>query len=90
MRALLSLAKKFLAAVLPGVIRPLHALWNEILGFLFLVLAVMMVRPVWQSWKEIDQGPEHFLRFLLSAFMLAVMLGFAVHAFWKARRIQRG
>jgi len=90
MKALFSLAKKFLAAVLPGVVRPLHALWNEVLGFLFLALAVVMVRPVWRGWKEIGQGPEHFLRFLLSAFMLAVLLGFAVHAFWKARRIQRG
>lgn len=90
MKALLSLARKFLAAVLPGVIRPLQALWNEILGLLFLALAVIMVRPVWHGWREMDEGPEHFLRFLLSAFMLAVMLGFAVHAFWKARRIDRG
>lgn len=83
------LAKKFLTAVLPGVLRPLHSLWNEILGFLFFLLAVMMVRPVWQGWKEMGQGPEHMLRFLLSAFMLMLMLGFSIHAFWKARRISR-
>lgn len=90
MTAFFRLAKKFLAAVLPGVIRPLHSLWNEVLGFLFFLLAVMMIRPVWTGWKEIDQGPEHLLRFLLSAFMLVMMLGFAIHAFWKARRISRG
>ncbi len=88
--ALLSLAKKFLASVLPGVIRPLHSLWNEILGFLFFLLAVMMIRPVWTGWKELSQGPEHLLRFLLSAFMFAILLGFSIHAFWKARRISRG
>lgn len=90
MPALLNLAKKFLAAVLPGIIRPLHSLWNEVLGFLFFLLAVMMVRPVWMGWKELDQGPEHLLRFLLSAFMFSILLGFAIHAFWKARKISRG
>lgn len=86
---MIGLAKKFFAAVLPGIIRPLHSLWNEVLGFLFLLLAVLMVRPVWQGWKEMEQGPEHVLRFLLSAFMFAVMVGFCIHAFWKARRISR-
>jgi type VI protein secretion system component VasK len=90
MAALLTLAKKFLSAVLPGVIRPLHSLWNEVLGFLFFLLAVMMVRPVWTGWKELDQGAEHLLRFLLSAFMFVILLGFSIHAFWKARRISRG
>ncbi len=87
---MLSLAKKFFVAVLPGVIRPLHSLWNEILGFLFFLLAEMMIRPVWTGWKELSHGPEHLLRFLLSAFMFAILLGFAIHAFWKARRISRG
>jgi len=87
---MIDVAKKFLAAVLPGILRPLHSLWNEILGFLFFLLAVLMIRPVWQGWREMHQGPEHVLRFLLSAFMLAVMLGFSLHAFWKARRISRG
>lgn len=87
---MIDMAKKFLAAVLPGIVRPLHSLWNEILGFLFFLLAVLMVRPVWQGWKELDQGPEHVLRFLLSVFMLSVMLGFSIHAFLKARRISRG
>jgi len=90
MKPSIGLARKFLEAVLPGVIRPLHSLWNEILGFLFLLLAILMVRPVWRGWQEIDQGPEHLLRFLLSVFMFAVMLGFGIHAFWKARRISRG
>jgi type VI protein secretion system component VasK len=89
MQAFLRLARKFFEAVLPGVIRPLHSLWNEMLGFLFFLLAILMVRPVWRGWKELEQGPEYLLRFLLSAFMLALMLGFSIHAFWKARRISR-
>ena len=35
------LISKFLSHVLPGVVRPLHALWNEVIGFLFIVFAVV-------------------------------------------------
>jgi type VI protein secretion system component VasK len=83
------LIKKFVQAVLPGVIKPLHALWNELLGFLFLVLALMLVRPVWRSYQEMGGGPAQLVKFLLGAFFFATMLAFGLHAFWKARRISR-
>lgn len=41
---MLSTAKRFLGHVVPGVIRPIHILWNQVIGFFFLVLAVL--RPV--------------------------------------------
>lgn len=83
------LAKKFVQAVLPGVIKPLHALWNELLGFLFLALALMLIRPVWRNYHEIGGDPAQFVKFLLSAIFFLTMLGFGLHAFWKARRISR-
>ncbi len=83
------LVKKFIQAVLPGVIKPLHSLWNELLGFLFLALAVMLVRPVWRNYHEIEGDPAQFIKFLLSAIFFLTMLGFGLHAFWKARRISR-
>ena len=33
------LVNRFLGHVLPGIIRPMHALWNEVIGFVFIVLA---------------------------------------------------
>ncbi len=86
---MLRLVKKFIQAVLPGVIKPLHSLWNELLGFLFLALAVMLVRPVWRNYHEIEGDPAQFIKFLLSAIFFLTMLGFGLHAFWKARRISR-
>ena len=84
-----TLANKFCQAVLPRVFKPLHVLWNEMIGFLFLAFAVLLIRPVWRSYKELDDDPANLIKLVLSAFFLAVMLGFGLHAFWKARKIAR-
>jgi hypothetical protein len=84
-----ALIGKFLRAVLPGIVKPLHSLWNEVLGALFLTLAIVLVRPIWRGYQEMDRDPAHLLKFLLTVFFFLVMLGFGLHAFWKARRITR-
>ena len=38
-----SMAKKFLGHVMPGVIRPIHILWNQVIGFFFIVLALLPI-----------------------------------------------
>jgi hypothetical protein len=87
--SMFGLARKFFQAVLPGVIKPLHSLWNELLGFLFLAFALLLVRSVWRNYHEIEGDPAQFIKFLLSAFFFLTMLGFGLHAFWKARRISK-
>ena len=37
----MGMVSKFLGHVVPGVIKPLHALWNQVIGFLFLVFALL-------------------------------------------------
>jgi len=32
------MVNRFLGHVLPGIVRPMHALWNEVIGFFFLSL----------------------------------------------------
>ena len=32
---------RFMEHVMPGVVRPLRVLWHEIIGFIFIVLAVI-------------------------------------------------
>ena len=76
--------RKFLTSVVPGIVKPLHALWNEVIGFLFIVLGLLSARPVWQAYHEGD-----VVKFLLSGFFGIVMLSFGVHGFWKARKITR-
>ena len=84
-----ALIGKFLRAVLPGIVKPLHSLWNEVLGALFLCFAIVLIRPIWRGYQEMGRDSAHFLKFVLSVFFFLVMFGFGVHAFWKARRISR-
>jgi hypothetical protein len=84
-----ALIKKFLAHVLPNVIKPLHALWNQMIGFLFLALAAMLIRPALHSWQTLDDDFANLMKFLLILFFLAILLFFGVQAFWRARRISR-
>lgn len=83
------MVKKFLQAFLPGIIKPLHSLWNEILGFMFIAIAVLLIRALWRGYQEIDLGLAHLIKFVLGVFFFLVMLGFGLHAFWRARRISK-
>ncbi len=85
----LNKAKKFMQTVVPAVIKPLHSLWNEVIGFLFLALSAILLRPTWRAYHEMGTDPAHLVKFLLIVFFLVVMLGFGLHAFWKARKISR-
>lgn len=84
-----SKARKFLQTVVPAVVKPLHSLWNEIIGFLFIAFAAILLRPIWRSYHEMDTDPAHFIKFLLTVFFFVVMLAFGIHGLWKARKISR-
>jgi hypothetical protein len=86
---MLGVAKKFFSHVMPGIVRPLHALWNEVLGFVFLAFGVLLIRPVYQAWKALDGDPANFIRLFLSGFFCLLMLGLGLQAFLKARKISR-
>lgn len=86
------LVKKFLEMVMPGVIKPLHALWNEIIGFLFLAIAVFMIRPTWKAYQKFqtDADPgEAIVGLVGGGALILVGLVFGLQGFWKARRISR-
>ena len=81
---MLSKAKQLLGHVIPGVIRPLHILWNQVIGFFFLVIAVI---PVPSTIRAYNEG--NMPRFLLSATFVAIMGSFGLSSFWRARKISR-
>jgi hypothetical protein len=80
---------KFLHHVVPGVIRPLHALWNEIIGFLFIVLALMAVPSIYRGIREFDGDAESVFRVGLGCFFALVMAYFGISSFLRARKISR-
>jgi len=84
-----SKAHKFLQTVVPAVVKPLHSLWNEVIGFLFIAFAAILIRPMWRGYHEMQTDPAHPSKFILTVFFFLVMLSFGIHAFWKARKISR-
>ena len=86
---MVKLARQFLGHVLPGVIRPLHVLWNEVIGFLFLVFAVIGGFWVFRTYRDLDKPEGGLLRVLVVACFTLVMLYYGVSSFWRARKISR-
>ena len=83
------LISKFLSHVLPGVIRPLHALWNEVIGFLFVVFAVVAGFYVIRALRGFEGDIEGLFRIVLPALFGLVMGYFGVSSFLRARKISR-
>ena len=80
-----ALAKKFLGHVIPGIIRPIHILWNQVIGFFFLVLAALPVPSAVRNWGKEGSGP----RLALTIPFVALMAWFGISSFWRARKISK-
>lgn len=70
--------------VMPAAFKPVHSLWHEMLGFLFLVLAAV---GVWKIMRNPGSLAPPQLAILIV--FIVVMLVYGVSSFRKARRISR-
>ena len=75
------LISKFIGHVLPGIVRPLHALWNEVIGFLFLVFAVVAGFYVFRALRNFDGDIEGLVHIVFPALFGLVMGYFGVSSF---------
>jgi hypothetical protein len=89
MKPMGQLISKFMHHVVPGVIRPLHALWNEVIGFLFIVFAVIAAFYVVRAVRNFDGDVESLVHIVLPALFGLVMGFFGVSSFLRARKISR-
>jgi len=81
--------RQFLHYVLPAVARPLRILWNQIIGFLFLVLALIAVPRLYRALQEFDGDLRSSFEVALSGIFVLVMGGFGISSFWRAHKISR-
>ncbi len=88
-RGLAGKVGKFFQHVLPGIIRPIMVLWNEMIGFVFICLGLLPLPSAYRAWRELEAGNEGAFRLLLTVSFSLVMLYFGVTSFLKARKIQR-
>jgi hypothetical protein len=80
---------RFLEHVVPGVVRPLRVLWNEIIGFVFLCLAAWAVPSAIRNVRSLHAEQSGVGRAALSIGFFALMAYFGISSFLRARRISR-
>jgi hypothetical protein len=79
---MLSTAKKFICHVMPGVIRPIHILWNQVIGFIFIVLAVVF-------GYRVIRGKEPVGLQIVGGLFVFLIAWLGLSSFWKARKISK-
>jgi len=83
------LVQRFLTHIVPGVVRPLRILWNELIGFIFLVLAVGATVESVKSIRQFQGDAGSVLRVGMTIVFSCVMAYFAATSFLRARKISR-
>lgn len=81
---------QLLKHLLPAVIKPLHSLWHEVIGFMFLAFAVIGVfKGVIPHVGEGAGEPDAFGKLIVGAIFSLIMGGYGVSSLWKARKISK-
>ena len=84
----------FLQHVVPAIVKPAHALWNEVIGFLFLCLGVIFGFKTGTYIRDFLHAPAgggtgDMVRMVMAGFCTLLMLWYGSSSFLKARRISR-
>ena len=64
----------------------LHALWLEVMGFLFLVMAVIGGGATYREYRHYMVGTTTLGRVAIAAGFTLLFLYFGVNSFWRTRR----
>ena len=80
---------RFIEHMVPGVIRPLRVLWHEVIGFIFIVLAVIFASSAIRNYRLLQSEEVSILRMIVSFFLPVLMAYFGITSFLRARRISR-
>jgi len=74
----------FFKHVIPAAAKPIHSLWHQIIGFIFLVFAGSAAFKIWQY-----PGALPPMQLALACAFVVVMTGYGVSSIRKSRRISR-
>ena len=75
---------QFVRHIVPAVIKPLHTLWNEVIGFIFLCMGATFGFYTARYAIKGDSG-----RMLVAGLATALMIGYGISSFRRARKISR-
>lgn len=84
----------FLKHIVPAIVRPIHALWNEVIGFLFLSFATVFGFRTISYFKQLQRATDAavgsaLLRVCMAGFCTLLLGWYGVSSFLRARKISR-
>jgi hypothetical protein len=79
----------FARHTLPVAMRPARILWHQMIGFLFLVVAVAPARFEYNAIKSFKGDAESWVKAILAGIFILIMAGYGVSSFLRARKISR-
>jgi hypothetical protein len=85
----MGLVKSFVSNVVPAVIKPLRVLWNEVIGFMFIVFAIIFAFSLFRRFRSFDGDPGQLFGLAAAGLFVAMMLGYGLFSFLRARKISR-
>lgn len=85
----LSHAQKFAQHVVPEVVRPARIIWNQAVGAVFILFAVMFFGNAFRYFDSKASVISNPVGLGFSIFLGVIMAIFGVSSFLKARRIGR-
>jgi len=88
-QSILHKGRQFVKHVVPAVIKPLHTLWNEIISFLFFILAIPFLFKGYQILHKFDGSIGAILSLGMCAFLTLLMTGYGISSYLRARKISR-
>jgi hypothetical protein len=82
-------ARRFAQHVVPEVVRPARIIWNQAIGGIFVLFAVLFFGNAYRYYDGKTGSPNNGVALVFSLFLGAIMAYFGVVSFLKARRIGR-
>lgn len=79
----------FLKEVVPAVMRPARTLWHEVIGFLFLSIAIIFLFSGVRYIREFDGSAGSVIRVGMVTFCVLLMGGYGISSFLRARKISK-
>ena len=74
----------FVKHVVPATVKPLHSVWHQFLGFIFLLIAGSVAFRMWRGAASTAPGVM-----FLAGFLAFVSAGYGISSILKSRRISR-
>ena len=81
--------RRFFQHVLPAVLKPLHVLWNEMIGFFFAVMSLFILLGLVRGVMDFKGDADSFFKIVLMGIAFLVMAAYGLQSYFKARKISR-